>query len=218
MTDCLETERLILHRHIFEDGALDCLFSKKKIKSSPRALAKLIKRNNVVFGGIIGWWIDVSSVYSAGHHLVQDEKAWRLKRHLQYYIYEKESQKCIGIFCALIDKNEAYVLFWLSLEGQHKGYSSEITKETDKELFLTLGIKKVKYECFSFNPYFSKVSSFLKANGYTVVKNDTKSTVWEKTNNRYYEENQIMPAPFIEQKKNNLLFQKVQDIFSLFRC
>ena len=214
MKDFVETERLVLHRHIFEDGALALLSSNKKIKSSPRALAKLIKKNNYVFGGIIGWWIDVSSVYSAGHHLVQDEKSWRLKKHMQYYIYEKESQKCVGIFCALIDKNEAYVLSWLSEDGQHKGYSSEVLKATDKELFLTLGVKKIKYECFLFNPYFKKVATFLENNGYAPTQRNERSVVWEKLREKYYGDNHISLDLGIKNKSRICLFQRIKSVFS----
>ena len=145
--------------HIFENGTLFAQIKQKQQHSSAQALSDLLKKNQNVLTGIFGWWIDVASPYSAGIRIHEDSRAWRHKEQLQYYVYEKETQKCIGIFCAIIKKNEAYVLAWLAQNSRGKGYAREIAKAFDKELFETVNLDKVKYECFNLNPHKSKVCS-----------------------------------------------------------
>lgn len=200
MNECVETDRLILHRHIFDDGMLYSQLNKKQQHSSPQALANLLKKNQNVIMHIFGWWIDVSSAYSAGMHISEDSKAWRHKEQLQYYIYEKETQKCIGIFCALIKNKEAYVLAWLSKDYQNKGYGKETAKALDKELFETLEIDKIKYECFTKNPNQKKVVSFLNAAQYQEEKSDKTSTLWVKTKEAYFSNFGVQPI-FVKAKK-----------------
>ena len=89
--DFVETERLIMHRHIFEDGTLFQQMKKKRTASSPLALAAFIKNNKEVTDGIFGWWLDISSPYSAAFHIKEDEHLWRHKKQLQYYLYDKKT-------------------------------------------------------------------------------------------------------------------------------
>lgn len=217
MNECVETDRLILHRHIFENGTVFAQMGKKQSHSSPQALADLLKNNQNILKGIFGWWLDVASAYSAGIHIHEDSRAWRHKEQLQYYVYEKSSQKCIGIFCAIIKKNEAYVLAWISSNSQGKGYAREITKVFDKELFETLNIDKVRYECFNLNPHKSNVRSFLIASSYKEEKTTEQSTIWCKTKGDYYSKIGIKPLLIKSKNMGLSFFQRLKNIFGYER-
>ena len=213
MNECVKTDRLILHRHIFENGTLFAQIKQKQQHSSPQALSDLLKKNQNVLKGIFGWWIDVASPYSAGIRIHEDSRAWRHKEQLQYYVYEKETQKCIGIFCAIIKKNEAYVLAWLSQNNQGKGYAREIAKAFDKELFETVNLDKVKYECFNLNPHKSKVRSFLTDVNYKEEKITTVSTLWSKTRGEYFLGLGIKPLLIKSKKIGISFFRRMMNIF-----
>lgn len=185
MTPFIETERLFLHHHIFEDGTVLAHVQKKgAISSSAQALSDLIKRNQSVISKVFGWWQDISSPYSAGFHIKDDLKAWRDKKQLQYYIYDKESERCIGIFCAIIDKEkkDAYVLAWLEEKSQNKGYAREVARAIEHVLFSTGLVQTISYECFDVNRYAHKVGAFLSKEGYQYMRTNFKSVVWQKKN------------------------------------
>ncbi len=213
MHECVETKRLILHRHIFDDGTVLAQMNKKNCCSSPQALSLFLKHNQELISGIFGWWLDVASPYSAGWHIHDDARAWRHKEQLQYYIYEKETQKCVGIFCALIKNNEAYVLAWLSKEGQKKGYASEVALSFEKELFETLGVDKIKYECFNLNPYKKRVASFLIKMNYQEEITPNSSTLWIKTRDDYFKIMGVKPLLIKSKKIGVSFFNRFKNIF-----
>lgn len=189
MKNFVETERLVLHRFIFEDGTLFQQMQKKHPHSSALALAALIKKNKQIISGIFGWWSDISSPYSAGFHIKEDEKRWRHEQQFQYYLYDKKSEKCIGIFCALIENNQADVLVWLSDEGQRNGYAAEASKVFEKELFLTQGIDLIQYKCYQHNPNKQRVAAFLKVLNYTVPFEKGNAFVWQKSRREFLLQN-----------------------------
>lgn len=195
MKDFVETERLIMHRHIFEDGALFRCMQKKHPVSSPMALATLIRRNKEVTDGIFGWWLDISSPYSAAYHIKEDNHLWRHKEQLQYYLYDKKNEKCIGIFCALINENKADVLVWLTKEAQRNGFAIEGAKAFEKELFLTLRVESIQYKCYRHNPNKQRVAAFLKFLDYGTAKEEKSAFVWEKQRRDFLQKQGI-----IEQK------------------
>ena len=185
MTPFIETERLFLHRHIFEDGTVLSHIQKKgAVSSSPQALSDLIRRNQNIICKVFGWWKDISSPYSAGFHIKEDSKAWRDKKQLQYYVYDKQSARCIGLFCAIIDKEkkDAYVLAWLETKSQNKGYAREVAHAVERELFAAGVVQTISYECFDSNQDACKVGSFLSKEGYQCVRTNSKSVIWQKKN------------------------------------
>ena len=190
--DFVETERLIMHRHMFEDGTLFQQMKKKRTASSPLALAAFIKNNKEVTDGIFGWWLDISSPYSAAFHIKEDEHMWRHKKQLQYYLYDKKTANCIGIFCALIKDNKADVLVWLTKEAQRNGYAVEGAKAFEKELFLTLGLDAVQYRCYQHNPSKQRVGAFLKFLDYDSPKEDECVLIWIKDRTNFLSKNGLI--------------------------
>lgn len=188
----VETERLIMHRHIFEDGALFRQMQRKHASSSALALASFIKKNKEVTDGIFGWWVDISSPYSAAYHIKVDNHLWRHKEQIQYYLYEKKTAKCIGIFCALIKENKADVLVWLTKEAQRNGYAVEGAKAFEKELFLTLELDAVQYRCYQHNPNKQRVGAFLKFLDYLAPQEKNKAIIWTKTKDQFLNKNGLI--------------------------
>lgn len=199
MKDFVKTKRLILSRYIVDDGvSMNDEYLEthlKSIKSSPEKLSSLIKENADRYHGILGWWSDISSSYSAKRHILEDNRLWVHEQQLQYYVYEKDKNKCIGIICALCDKKEASVLGWLSKEVEGSHYASEIQKAMDYELFVEMGMHCIRRECSKKNPNFNRVVSFMThAGGYSVQSDNSASTVWQKNKEMYFQENPYLLA------------------------
>lgn len=214
MTPFIETERLFLHRHIFEDGTILSCLDKKNQMSSPQALSELIKRNKGVLAKVFGWWCDIASPYSAGFHIKRDERAWRAKKQLQYYVYDKKNERCIGIFCAIIDseKQDAYMLTWLEKAAQNKGYAHEVATHVEKELFVNLNVKTITYECFDVNKDAYKMASFLAREGYKQTFTNHKSIVWQKRYEDYAFAHGLELK--VNLKRKNNFFALLKAIFS----
>ncbi|MBO7245027.1 MAG: GNAT family N-acetyltransferase [Alphaproteobacteria bacterium] len=192
MKDFVETERLIMHRCIFEEGELFQHMQKKHPQSSATALAVFIKKNKEVTDGIFGWWSDISSPYSAMHHIKEDDHLWRHKKQIQYYLYNKKTEKCIGIFCALIKENKADILVWLTKDAQRNGYAVEGAKAFEKELFLTAGVDAIQYRCYRHNPNKQRVSAFLKFLDYPAPKEDDSVFIWIKEKTQFLQKNGLI--------------------------
>ncbi len=190
--DFIETDDLFFSRYIFDELTIKNITgisNSASFKSSPDALSRLIKKNRSRQAGILGWWSDISSAYSAKHHIAVDNKMWYKKEQLQYYIYEKDKPECIGMICALCKDKKATILFWLTEAGSGKHYGAQIQKAIDKELFVTMGMKEVCRTCIRRNPNFSKVESMLTHAGYEVSGENDGLIRWNKTSETYFNEN-----------------------------
>lgn len=214
MKDFVETERLILSRFIFEDGSLFHQMQKKHPHSSSEALAYLIKNNKEVINGIFGWWADIASPYSAGYHIRMDEHLWRHKKQFQYYLYDKKTEKCIGVFCSLINENKADVLVWLSKEAQRNGFAVEAAKSFEKELFLTAGVDAIQYRCYRHNQNKQRVAAFLKILNYPSPIEGEKAFIWIKTKENFLSTVQTLEKKLItRQVTPNSFFAKMRLAF-----
>lgn len=218
MKEFVETERLILSRFIFEDGSLFQQMQKRHPSSSPVALAGLIKKNKEVMQGIFGWWNDIASSYSAAHHIRTDEHLWRHKKQFQYYLYDKRTEKCIGVFCSLVNENKAEVLVWLSKEAQRNGFAVEAAKAFEKELFLTAQVDAVEYRCYRHNPNKQRVAAFLKILNYPAPVENKNAFVWVKTKENFLSTAQTSEKKLIIRQSTPLSFlTKMRQVFGLGR-
>lgn len=195
MKEFVVTDRLILSRYLFEESvpvSVEYIQQQGMVhRTSPQMLSALVKKNRERYRGILGWWDEIDSPYSAKKHILEDNKLWKRKKQLQYYIYEKENQTCVGIICALCDPiaKKAYTLGWLNEAVQGRHYASEIQTALDKELFVTMAMEYVSRECSRKNPNFPRVQSFLTHAGYKIVQEKEFSVIWEKSARTYFEEN-----------------------------
>lgn len=205
MQDYLYTDRLVLSRYLPVEKESDGSESfYKKYKSSPYRLRKFIEKNQRVIGHIFGWWVDVLSEYTAAKHIIYDARLWEKKKQLQYYIFEKDKQECIGIVSVPIEKNEGYILLWLIPTAQNKKYAAEVYKAVEKELFLSLGVEKTVCECFKRNSNYAKVCNFMTHMGEFEVEEKTFSIRWVKTKQQYFKECGIVEK-IAERPRFNLL-------------
>ncbi len=200
MKNFVETDDLFLSRYIFDESTVQNMANVSNLasfKSSPEALSRFIKKNRARQAGILGWWSDIASAYSAKHHIAVDNKMWYKKEQLQYYIYEKGNPECIGMICALCKDKKATILFWLTEAGSGKHYGAQIQEAIDKELFVTMGMKEVYRTCIRRNPNFPKVEAMLTHAGYEISEKNESLTRWNKTAETFFKEN-----PYLASKKH----------------